>query len=108
MLSCQSCPLWRRHEALGVARQITGRCGSEKHVRMARHVSAGTTLSWPVTIENDWCEYHPEFDPANPPNSLEPFWPTLGDKEEIGPMIPAQEFPLRKRMTKEQFQRSLF
>lgn len=60
-----------------------------------------------MTMQDDWCDLHPDFDPANPPKSDEPFWPTTGD-EEIGPRIPVQEFPLRKRMTRKQFQQSLF
>ena len=59
-------------------------------------------------MQDDWCDQHPSFDPENPPLNDEPFWPTIGQDQEIGPTIPVVEFPLRKRMTQKQFQQSLF
>lgn len=93
-IACQDCPLWKRSFSPGVGHQITGRCESDRHIRMATHCSAGMNLSWPTTIQDDWCDQHPRFDPANPPNDDEPFWPTV-EAVRNDPVVPAQEYPLR-------------
>lgn len=88
MLRCQDCPLWKRSFYPGVPKQITGRCGSDRNVRLAKDRSPGVGYSWPVTLQNDWCDLHPEYESKK---RNEPF----ETESKADPVIPAAEFPLR-------------
>lgn len=78
------------------------------HIGLAKHRSSGVALSWPTTMQDDWCDQHPDFDHENPKLHDEPFWPSLPtDKPE--PLPTLEYSPIRApRKKKMATQGSLF
>ena len=58
---CGSCPWWVREQP--PEHPWYGHCTNEKEPQTVNDESVDESV-WPVTVDDDWCELHPDRRPA--------------------------------------------